>query len=279
MSTEITGTQVNVGFDLPLQRNPPPSRIPDGDVFTYEHHRQFDGDPDESFALRGLSLNPLIDAAQPMFGLVIRMRRLTECEDVRSLYETIRDQIGTVSDEVRQHGYDSATLLAYRYALCTFIDEAVMLTPWGKTSEWSQRSLLSYHHNETWGGEKFFTVLSRMMMDPAKYRDVLEFKYLCLCLGFRGKYAQQNGHETTLNGIIAKLHRALRPLRGDAPERLTDAHANVKSQRYRLDRQWPVWSPWAIALVVLTGAYVLFAIKLNHATDLVLKSLNSVLAP
>ncbi|WP_454724759.1 MULTISPECIES: type IVB secretion system protein IcmH/DotU [Cupriavidus] len=256
-----------------------PSVVPvrDKDQLLYDTVFRIDDDEDLQFQLRGHSLNPLVDAAQPLLGLVIRLRRMDNCKDISQLYTRVRDQITALSEEVRQFGYDGATQLAYRYALCAFIDEAVMATSWGNTSLWRERSLLSYHHNETWGGEKFFTVLARMQMDAARYRDVLEFKYLCLCLGFQGKYGQQHDHRETLNAIIAKLHRALRPLRGDAPERLTDEPENVATRRYRLGRQWPLWTPWAIALVVLAGAYLYFSVKLGNTTSLVLQSLESIL--
>lgn len=243
----------------------------------YQSVGDADCEIDLQFQLRGHSLNPLIDAAQPLLGLVIRVRRVDSCEDVTALYMVVRDQITALSEEVRQRGYDGATQLAYRYALCAFIDEAVMATAWGNGSTWPDRSLLSYHHNETWGGEKFFTVLARMQMDPARYRDVLEFKYLCLCLGFEGKYGQQHNSQEALNGVITKLHRTLRTQRGDTPERLTEAPDNVASRRYRLTRQWPLWAPWAIAGVVLVSTYLYFSISLGNSTVEVLKSLEFIL--
>lgn len=157
-----------------------------------------DHDADLGFALRGQSYNALVNGALPLFGLVIRLRKLDQYDNVEHLYSTVRDQIAALDEEVHGLGYDGATQLAFRYALCTFIDEAVMATPWGSHSKWAARSLLSNFHNETWGGEKFFTVLSRMLMDARKYRDVLEFKYLCLCLGFRGRYGLQHNQSEAL---------------------------------------------------------------------------------
>lgn len=253
--------------------------IGDKATLVYNSVGNTDCDADLQFQLRGHSLNPLIDAAQPLLGLVIRVRRLDSCNDVNALYLMVRDQITALSEEVRQRGYDAATQLAYRYALCAFIDEAVMATNWGRASTWSDRSLLSYHHNETWGGEKFFTVLARMQMDPARYREVLEFKYLCLCLGFEGKHGQQHNSQEVLNGVIGKLHRVLRAQRGDTPERLTDVPQNVASRRHRLARQWPLWTPWAIAGAVLVAAYLYFSISLGSSTEEVLRSLDFILKP
>lgn len=245
----------------------------------YDSIENIDLDEDLNFQLRGHGYNPLVDGALPLFGMVIRLRKLAAYDTIELLYATVRDQISVLDEEVRHHSYDSATQLAYRYALCTFIDEAVMGTSWGAHSPWAERSLLSVNHNETWGGEKFFTVLSRMMMDPAKYRDVLEFKYLCLCLGFKGKYGMQHNQADALQGIIIKLHRTLRELRGDAPERLTDAGENIASRRYRIGRQWPWWTPWLGALVVLAGAFAIFSLNLDSTTELVLRSLDGILQP
>ncbi|NBA94146.1 type IVB secretion system protein IcmH/DotU [Pseudomonas sp. R5(2019)] len=269
-----TGTSLDMPNDF--VRTAPQTSIDD---VLFDGASGIDTDEDLQFRLRGHSLNPLVDAAQPLFGLVIRLRRLGKLSetDITQLYERVRDHITALSEEVRQLGYDGATQLSYRYALCAFIDEAVMATTWGVNSRWRERSLLSYHHNETWGGEKFFTVLARMQMDAAKYRDVLEFKYLCLCLGFQGKYGQQHNHKDTLNAIIGKLHKTLRSLRGDAPERLTDAPDNVVTRSYHLGRQWPLWTPWAFALVIVASAYTYFAMKLGTTTQLVLESLESIL--
>jgi type VI secretion system protein ImpK len=257
----------------------PTPKVANKTDITFSTADLLDNDEDLAFQLRGHSLNPLIDAAMPLFGLVIRLRKLAQCDDVGALHDRVRDQITTISEEIQRRNYDTATQLAYRYALCSFIDDAVMATPWGQSSVWSQRSLLSVFHNETWGGEKFFTVLARMQMDPEHYRDVLEFKYLCLCLGFKGKYGVQHNQMDTLNAIIVKLHHTLRQLRGEAPEQLTDPQANIASRRYRLGRQWPLWTPWVIALVVLTCVYIGFRIQLGNATDLVLHSLESILKP
>lgn len=268
-------------LDVPeeFRRAPKEPGIPDRERVLYDGVFRINADDDLLFPLRGHSINPLVDVAQPLFGLVMRLRRMTNLPEaeVGRLYESVRDHITALSEEVRQLGYDGATQLSFRYALCAFIDEAVMATPWGVGSRWKGRSLLSYHHNETWGGEKFFTVLARMQMDVAKYRDVLEFKYLCLCLGYQGKYGQQHNNRQTLNAIIAKLHEQLRQLRGDAPERLVDAPALVATPRNRLGRQWPLWTPWAVAAVVIAGAYLYFSLKLGAATRMVLDSLENIL--
>ncbi|CAD5109357.1 type IVB secretion system protein IcmH/DotU [Zestomonas carbonaria] len=260
------------------QRTTPASVVTQKQDIMFEGIQHIDHDEDLDFQLRGHGYNPMVDGALPLFGLVIRLRGMEKYEDVGGLYEMVRKQIAALDEEINQHNYDTATQLAFRYALCTFVDEAVMGTPWGSKSMWAQRSLLSAYHDETWGGEKFFTILSRMLMEPEKYRDVLEFKYLCLCLGFRGKYGlQHDNNDKSLQALIDKLHRTLRELRGDSPEQLTDASANVTSRRYRIGRQLPWWAPWIAAAALLACVYILYAMSLGNTTEQVLQSLDEIL--
>ncbi|WRH90143.1 type IVB secretion system protein IcmH/DotU [Pseudomonas fluorescens] len=232
---------------------------------------------DPEFDMRGLAWNPLCDAATPLIGLVIRLRRLDQHNDVPALYQSVSNQIITIMEEVSQLDYDSGTLKAYSYSLCLLLDEVVMSTSWGKSSIWSARSLLSQFHEETWGGEKFFTVLTRMTLEATKYQHVLEFMYQCLISGLKGKYGNQAKGDDEIQKIINQLHSLLRPLRGETPQRLTDPLSNVAPRNYRIKRAWPLWTPWALAAAVLTCAYTAYSIRLNAITQEVLVSLERIL--
>jgi type VI secretion system protein ImpK len=128
-----------------------------------EPPERYPADPD--FQLRGTFQNPMIDAAMPLFGLVMRLRTLDDLPNILEVHQQVRGQVDNIVEEMRQRGYESAQLLAYSYGLCLYLDEAVMSRPWGSHSCWSQESLLSIFHHETWGGEKIYTVLSRLMQD------------------------------------------------------------------------------------------------------------------
>lgn len=232
-------------------------------------------DPD--FNLRGGFVNPLVDAAMPLFGLAMRLRKLDAPEDIAALYHAVHKQVGNVVEEARQRGYEPAHHLAYSYALCLYLDETVLATAWGQSSIWSQKPLLSEYHHETWGGEKFFTLLSRMMMEPARYQQVLEFMYLCLCMGLRGKYGIQPKGDEALQAIIVKLQRMIRELRGPKPDMFCDTLNNVAPRDYRLSRQWPWWSPLLIAAIALASIYGIYAYRLHLITAEALQSLDGIL--
>ncbi|MQG94750.1 DotU family type IV/VI secretion system protein [Pseudomonas sp. MN1F] len=235
----------------------------------------YSADPD--FQRRGGYENLMLDAAAPLFGLVIRLRTLDELPNIEGLHRQVRNQINNIREEMRQQGYESTQLLAYSYGLCLYIDEAVMERPWGKASCWSQDPLLSIFHDETWGGEKIFTVLSRLMQEPERYQDVLEFMYFALCLGLKGKYAIAPKGEESLNGLIHQLHGIIRELRGPVPASVGDPYTNVAPRNFRMNRQWPWWSPLVLSAIALAVANGIYSYRLHLITTEVLESLNGIL--
>ncbi|MFK2915531.1 type IVB secretion system protein IcmH/DotU [Pseudomonas sp. 3HC3] len=232
---------------------------------------------DPEFQLRGGCANLMLDAAAPLFGLVMRLRTLDELPNIKDVHQQVRIQIDSIREEIRQHGYEPAQLLAYSYGLCLYIDEAVMDRPWGKSSCWSHEPLLSIFHDETWGGEKFFTVLSRLMQEPKRYQDVLEFMYFALCLGLKGKYAIAPKGDESLNALIHQLHGIIRELRGPTPEEVCDPYTNVAPKNFRMSRIWPWWSPLVISAIAMAVAYGIYSYRLHLITTEVLESLNGIL--
>jgi type VI secretion system protein ImpK len=235
--------------------------------------------PDPDFQLRGAFSNQMIDAAMPLFGLVMRLRKQESHRDIPFLYNAVYNQVNAIVEEMRRYDYEPAQLQAHSYALCLYIDEAVMSTPWGKSSLWSQKPLLSVFHHETWGGEKIFTVLSRMMQEPKRYQDVLEFIYLCLCLGLRGKYGIDPKGDEALQALILKLREIILELRGPPPDLFGDPLANVAPRDVRLRREWPWWSPLVVSAIALAGLYGYYRYRLDLLTREAIEALNTLLQP
>ncbi|MEM6405530.1 MAG: type IVB secretion system protein IcmH/DotU [Pseudomonadota bacterium] len=244
---------------------------------TFEGVRDIDHDTDLWFKLRGHSLNPLVDAATPLFGLILRIQDLNEHNSIDTLYRRVHSDIAAISEEIRQHDYDEPTQLSFRYCLCAFIDETVMATRWGAESVWAERSLLSHYHEETWGGEKVFVILERMLLEPDRYQHMLEFLYLSLALGFRGKYGIIDHGREHLDSLLQKLHRVLREQKGDPVEQLIPPSDNVSHQKNKLKRQLPLWSVWVLLGAVLIGTYSYYATQLSRTTDTVIYELDRIL--
>ncbi|MDC0662903.1 type IVB secretion system protein IcmH/DotU [Marinobacter sp. SS21] len=232
---------------------------------------------DPSFQLRGVDNNRLIDAANPLLGLVIRVRRLAAFQQVAALYQQVVEEIAELDRTLLEQGYERPVLVAYRYVLCAFIDEAVLGTDWGAHSVWSQQSLLSRFHNETWGGEKVFAILSRMEREPERYRDMLELIHLCLCLGFEGRYkVMANGREEYEQIIRGLQERLLSEAGESVLEPLTQPLSHVAPARNRFRSGLPVWGIGSLFVVAMAGVYKLFHLALNERIGELLRVLEQL---
>ena len=92
-----------------------------------------------------------------------------------------------------------------RFIVCTFLDSAIMQTPWGGQDVWAPRSLLRTFHDKASGLEVFLQILDRLRQDPKRYIDLLELQYVCLALGLQ---TAEQGHDLILRKSRLTRRRA-----------------------------------------------------------------------
>ena len=157
-----------------------------------------------------ISFNPLVAASALLLSEVVRLKTSAAAENFDALNERLNVAIKLFEHRALQEGMDGGQVMAARYVLCTVVDEAVVTTPWGNESAWSQMSLLSTFHNETFGGEKFIQLLEHLSRNPVKHLAMLELMYICLSLGFEGKYRVLPRGMLELEAIRDSLYRQIR---------------------------------------------------------------------
>jgi len=79
--------------------------------------------------------------------------------------------------------YDQA-----RFALCAWIDEALMNSAWAERTTWIKEPLQLKFYQTTNAGELFFERLNTL---AAHQNEVREVYYLCLAMGFMGRYGNE----------------------------------------------------------------------------------------
>jgi type VI secretion system protein ImpK len=104
-----------------------------------------------------------------------------------------------------------------------------------------------------------------MEQEPERYRDMLEFIHLCLCLGFEGRYKVMTNGRDEYEQIIRGLNEQIRTLRSDQePRPLASALDNVAPARNRLRTGLPLWSIGGLFLAAMAGVYSLYNMALNE---------------
>lgn len=221
-------------------------------------------------------LNQLVIAAGPLLSLLGKLRNSPMHSDVPGLRRRMEEELRNFETQGTRAGVDRETLHAARYCLCTVIDEIVLNTPWGNESAWSTESLLILFHQEAWGGEKFFMILERMLKDPPRHLDMLELMYICLSMGFEGKYRVIEGGMRTLEGIMESTFRAIRMQRGEFEQDLSPHWRGEEQPRSRLRQYVPLWVVAALSGVLLLSSFLVFSYFINEASAPVFKTLHSI---
>lgn len=223
--------------------------------------------------------NPLVAAANPLLVLIPQIRSSKSHENLDLLRERLVDEIRQFELRAQHANVPNETILGARYCLCTVLDEACALTPWGGHGQWSGKSLLVTFHNETWGGEKFFQLLAKLSQNPGPHIDLLELLYFCLMLGFEGRYRVIDNGRSQLETLKQRLLLTLRNVRGQYPRALSP-HWEAEAILNKVKRlPIPIWVVALGALFLAILAYLGFSWLLGSSSDKLFRSVVQIQPP
>ncbi len=230
-------------------------------------------------ALPPVGENALLRCAQPLLAVVPQLRGALDHPDPAGLKESLSAGIRQFEQSAALAGVPRESIIAARYILCTFLDETAGSTPWGSVGVWASESLLVRFHNEAWGGEKVFMLLSKLAENPPKNKDLLELIYICLSLGFVGRYRVIDNGRAQVEQLRERLHLMLRNLT-PAPERglsLRWAPAAVRTRRWLSAA--PFWVFCAVVGLISVGVYLTYNYLLTSRSDPVFAAIQGLRLP
>jgi type VI secretion system protein ImpK len=149
-------------------------------------------------------LNSLIAFANPILSAVPQIAAARNHPDPALLKETLQDLIEAFEAGARKIGVQDEVLEGAVFALCCMADDAAASTPWGR--DWTTQGLLQEMRGEDNGGEGFFALLEAVKQKPEENAELLELLYVCLALGFQGRYRNAAGGTQEADRIRAGLH-------------------------------------------------------------------------
>ena len=213
------------------------------------------------------SLNPLVQAAAPLLTAAPRLRAMARHANPQALRESLAESIKRFEAAARAQNLPNEQVVAARYVLCTLLDESASSTPWGSSGAWSSQSLLVQFHNEAWGGEKVFQLLTRLAENPAQHRNLLELVYVALSLGFEGRYRVLDNGRAQLDDLRSRLAQMLRQLAGPVEKTLATQWQGVVAAPMRLRDGLPVWVLGLAAALLLMLVFAALRLSLGAQTD------------
>lgn len=211
---------------------------------------------------RTRSSNDLVSLATPVLELVLKLQAglLSPSIDLRRRVEEMLEQMEQRAETLR---YNPEQVKAIKFALAAFVDETVLTADFPLRHEWEKNPLQLKFFGEHLAGVKFFDRLDEFLKNAEAQAEVIEVYYLCLLLGYKGKYKIYM--EEQLKGVIAATAAHLSRL-GRLQEGELSPHWKVLDQpEPPTDPGLPLWAKIAggagLGLVILIFMVLAFLLS------------------
>jgi type VI secretion system protein ImpK len=200
--------------------------------------------------------NALLENATEVLVLHYQLVNHIFDHSLTGLRSTLNEALVKFELRCQQQGMLKPLVKSAKYILCAFIDETILTSEATKEGGWSRHSLLSHFFNETWGGETFFKIRQFCIENLNDYIQLLEMVYVCICLGFRGKYAAQQEGDLQLERIQRETYQVIREYRGDIENLpLSPSWQSDYTGKKTLRQYQSIWIALGLSLAVLVVTY------------------------
>ena len=231
----------------PPSQLPPPPRAPRPAFFNTVAHVQ----PNAHVQAHPL-MAPLYWSCAELFGIASDVKGghvpFASAVDLRNVVDR---ELATMMDRARSAGVTTDDILESQYALVALLDEVIVRAPWAGQGEWRIKPLQLLRFNENTAGENFFRRLATLEGQPHRVH-VLQIYYLCMAVGFQGRFAFTQGE-----GLAATYDRVgSRVAEGCAPD-VISPHGEPREKAALLKGEAPLVK---IGLGFFGLALVLFVI-------------------
>ena len=177
--------------------------------------------------------------------------------------------VKAASDMARNRGYSQEDSELAIFAVIAFVDESILNLRHPIFADWPRQPLQAERYGHHVAGEIFFQNLQKLLQRPdsAQLADLLEVYYLCLLMGYAGRYTL--GGRGELRGILQQTGERLQRIRQTSAILSPDAQPPGDAVRQVSgDRVARILLFVAIACaVMMLGLFIAFHVMLGRGVD------------
>jgi type VI secretion system protein ImpK len=218
-----------------------------------------------------LKLDRLALLYEGIFTAIMRVQTgRQQVQDPASFRSRMKQALTEIGSTAARRGYSAEDLQEANFAVVAFLDETVLTAQDASASQWAGKSLGEELFDQRSAGELFFKRLEtlRANRDSQELAEVLEVYYLCLLLGYEGKFA--GGPKAELQLLMSNLRERIERIFGRNPEfspdaALPDEPLAITPAADPLDRQVRLFALAALVLAVLS--FVGFSLQLGSKSS------------
>ncbi len=219
---------------------------------------------------------PISDIASECFMLILQLRSTNNYGNPESLKARVTEMFQRFERESRSAGIDNEKVKKATFALVAFLDETIISSAWNQKEVWLSDPLQIRMFDTFNAGEEFFTYLEELRQRSSVNKDVLEIYYLCLALGFKGKYQLQSPE--LLRRVIDDLNMELHPGMYQSIDSISPNAKPAEGVVVSSGRRLPVWIYPVSAVIIFVVFYVIMSSSATSAADEIIESLKSLIA-
>jgi type IV / VI secretion system protein, DotU family len=201
------------------------------------------------------SKNDLITFAGPVLDLILRLKAgiVAPSNDLRPKVASMLEDFEKRAERYR---FNHKIVQVSKFALAAFVDETVLMNNFPMRDQWEKYALQLEYFGEQLAGNKFFEKLQAMIGQIETTKDAVEVYYVCMLLGFKGRYAVYE--QEKLLAIMQQTANALVKAGKIVPVELSPHWLANDQPEPPKKRNMPVWAK----LTALGGLGVAFIIYL-----------------
>lgn len=146
-------------------------------------------------------IRKLPEICSQVFSLILQLRASDDYGESETLREKIISLLGkqtgnnsiepaekSIASRGKELRFEPEDIEDTIFALTAFIDETIASSNWSQKDQWLARRLQLELFSTANAGEEFFLKLEKLQQQVREKAPLLEVYYLCLNLGFEGKY-------------------------------------------------------------------------------------------
>jgi type VI secretion system protein ImpK len=151
--------------------------------------------------------NDLVTFAGPVLDLILRLKAgiVAPSNDLRP---QVAGMLEDFERRAERYKFNHKIVQVSKFALAAFVDETVLTNNFPLKNEWEKNPLQLEYFGEQLAGNKFFDKLEAMLKQIETTADAVEVYYMCMLLGFKGRYAIYEQErllatmQTTANALV-----------------------------------------------------------------------------
>lgn len=186
-------------------------------------------------------------AFQEVFTAIVRLRYNRQAvSNAETFRAQMKQALRIAEQEARSGGCSADDVKQVIFAVVAFLDESALSCRNPAFADWARLPLQAELFGQQLAGEVFFQELQKTLTrnDSIETADLLEAYYLCLLLGFKGRYAAGGD----LRSIMAAIQQKILRVRG--PSAALSPRGGIPPEAIRLIQSDPWVRRLAIAAVV-----------------------------